>query len=200
MYSMFDMQLLFVYFSANLFALVAGRIATITELHKDLSFVNSSSQSFLDAAGPALGVTGDPSPPDPDQVWHKAYCRGAALLKAMSLEEHDSSVMLEWPYTESPWDGDLEAELRTWGYLDDDDHHAESDESCNFAGPDYEMQKAFDALGFDPRSADMGGPNHCFNLRHGFGPAVILDKDGKMPPLAEQRYEVDAKTYRVRHM
>jgi hypothetical protein len=174
------MQLLLVCCLINLLASVTGRIAPGPEPRQDLTFVNSSAKLLIDAADPTLDVGGnpsspDPSTPDPDAVWHKAYCRGAALLRATSLREEDSTVMLEWPYTESPWDG-------------------------YFAGPEYEMKRAFNALGVNPHSASMGGPNHCFYLKHGFGPTVILDKNGKMPPLSEQRYETDGKIYRVRHI
>jgi hypothetical protein len=199
------MQLLLVCCLINLLASITGRIAPEPEPRQDLTFVNSGSKLLIDAADPTLDVGGnpsspDPSTPDPDAVWNKAYCHGAALLRATSLREEDSTVMLERPYTESPWEGDLEPELRKWGYLDDDDRHAEVDESCDFAGPEYEMKKAFNALGVNPRSASMGGPNHCFYLKHGFGPTVILGKNGKMPLLSEQRYEVDGELYRVRHI
>jgi hypothetical protein len=182
------MKLFFYCRLAILIASVASRIAPGPDLHQDLTIVNSSS----------IFLTATIDPVDSDPIWHKAHCRGAALVKAMSLDEHESTMMLEWPYTQSPWDGDLKLELRKWGYLDDDYFHAQVDDSCDFTK--YYMKSAFDALGIDPRSALQGGPNHCFELQHGYGPAVILDEDGGIPPLPEQRYEVDGKMYKVRRV
>ena len=51
----------------------------------------------------------------------------------MSLKEDNSNAMLQWPYTQSPWDGDLKPELRKWGYLNDDKAHEQEDSRCNFA-------------------------------------------------------------------
>ncbi|CAN9220041.1 unnamed protein product [Alternaria sp. RS040] len=160
-------------------------IAPGPDLHQDLTVVDSSS-TYLTA-------TVDPE--DHDPIWQKAYCRGAALVKAMSLDEQESTRSLGWPYTQSPWDGDLKPELRKWGYLDDDNHHAMNDNSCDFSK--HHIKRAFDALGIDPRSARKGGPNHCFMLEHRFGPTVILDKNGEMPNISKQRYEADGKMYRV---
>ncbi|KAH8641412.1 hypothetical protein IG631_04353 [Alternaria alternata] len=182
------MKLFFYCHLAILIASVAGSIAPGPDLHQDLTIVNSSS-TFLTA-------TVDPE--DHDSIWHKTYCRGAALVKAMSLDEQDSTRMLGWPYTQSPWDGDLKLELRKWGYLDDDNHHAMNDNSCDFSK--HHIRSAFDALGIDPRSALKGGPNHCFMLEHRFGPTVILDKNGEMPSISKQRYEADGKIYRVRRV
>jgi hypothetical protein len=176
--------------------LVTARVASRQQLHQEFTIANSTSKPLLDAFNPALGVDSPLPPPSPEAIWHKAYCRGAALARAMSLSEEESNAMLEWPYTQSPWDGDLKPELRTWGYLDDDTEHAKVEDSCDF-DKRFFMKNIFSALGVDTRSAGEGGPNHCFKLQHARGPAVILDKNGKMPNLSSQRYVVDEKTYKV---
>ncbi|KAI4938950.1 uncharacterized protein J4E92_000231 [Alternaria infectoria] len=165
------------------------------ELHEDFTAINSSSKVSIAAADPQLAVD-TPPPPDHDSIWHKAYCRGAALVRAMSLDEEESNTMLQWPYTQSPWDGDLKPELRKWGWLDNEEDNTNIDDSCDF-DEKLKMKNTFDALGVDTRPAGKGGPNHCFRLQHSNGPTVIRDKNGKMPYLSSQRYEADGKTYRV---
>ena len=104
--------------------------------------------------------------------------------------------MLQWPYTQSPWDGDLKSELKKWGYLDDAKKHEESDAYCDFDKWHY-TRKAFQGLGVDWKSAGQKGPNHCFFLQHANSPAVILDEKKEMPEVAEQRYKVDERIYKV---
>jgi hypothetical protein len=118
------------------------------------------------------------------------------LLKAMTLEKDDAMAMLQWPYTQSPWDGDLKSELRKWGYPDDENIHEQADDLCDFENH-HHMRRAFDELGVDARSGGQGGPNHCFKLQHSDNPAVRLDEDGNMPLPSEQRYEVDGTIYKV---
>jgi len=168
------------------------------ELHEDFTAINSSSKVSIAAADPQLAVD-TPPPPDHDSIWHKAYCRGAALVRAMSLDEEESNTMLQWPYTQSPWDGDLKPELRKWGWLDNEEDNTNIDDSCDF-DEKLKMKNTFDALGVDTRPAGKGGPNHCFRLQHSNGPTVIRDKNGKMPYLSSQRYEADGKTYRVSNL
>jgi hypothetical protein len=178
----------------SLITLITSRIASL-ELRQGLTFVNSSANAPLKHPAPVTGADTPPSPPIHDDIWHKAHCRGAALLKAMSLEEDDSMAMLQWPYTQSPWDGDLKSELRKWGYLDD--HIREqADSFCDFENH-HHMKRAYDELGVDARSAEQGGPNHCFKLQHSDSPAVKLDEDGNMPLPSEQRYKVDGTIYKV---
>ncbi|KAH9882553.1 hypothetical protein J1614_000789 [Plenodomus biglobosus] len=114
----------------------------------------------------------------------------------MTLSEDESSALLSWPYTQSPFDGDLKAELRTWGYLDDDTVHEQSDAQCDFDSW-HHVNRAFAALSVDTRSKGMGGENHCFFVRHADGPAVIKGQDGTVGPPEEQRYIVDGKTYKI---
>jgi len=179
----------------SLVASVTNGFVSRQELHEDFTAINSSSKASIAAADPLLAVD-TPPPSDNDPIWHKAYCRGAALVRAMSLDEEESNAMLQWPSTQSPWEGDLKPELRKWGWLDNEEENAEIDDSCDF-DETLKMKNTFDALGVDTRSAGKGGPNHCFRLQHSNGPMVILDKNGKMPYLSSQRYEADGKTYRV---
>lgn len=73
--------------------------------------------------------TNDESPwEDPyDKMWNDALCRGERLLNAMTLGELDAAWALGWPYLQSPWEGDLRAELRMWGWLDSDENHKNAD-------------------------------------------------------------------------
>jgi hypothetical protein len=135
----------------SLVGLSAARVASRQQLHQDFIIVNSTTDPLVDVFNPALGVDSPLPPPSPEAIWHKAYCRGAALVRAMSLSEEESNAMLEWPYTQSPWDGDLKPELRTWGYLDDDTEHAKVDDSCDF-DKRFFMKNIFAALGVDTRS------------------------------------------------
>ncbi|KAI8933187.1 hypothetical protein NX059_009825 [Plenodomus lindquistii] len=131
-----------------------------------------------------------------DAIWLRAHCRGAKLMKAMTLDEQESSSLLSWPYTQSPFDGDLKPELRAWGYLDDDTVHEQSDAQCDFDNW-HHVKRAFGELGMDTRSKGMGGANHCFFVRHADGPAVLKGDDGKLPEAEEQRYNVEGKTYKA---
>ncbi|KAI4645727.1 hypothetical protein J4E93_005305 [Alternaria ventricosa] len=189
------MRLLFYSCFVCLVASATSGLVSRQELHEDFTAINSSSKVSIAAADPVLAVD-TPPPPDHDPIWHKAYCRGAALVRAMSLDEEESNTMLQWPYTQSPWDRDLKPELRKWGWLDDEEENAKVDDSCDF-DETLKMKNTFDALDADTRPAGKGGPNHCFRLQHSNGPTVILDKNGKMPYLSSQRYEADGKTYRV---
>ncbi|KAI4949428.1 hypothetical protein J4E91_005167 [Alternaria rosae] len=181
-----------------LVCLVASATSVVVsrhELHEEFTAINSSAKVSVAAADPLLAVD-TPPPPEHDPIWNKAYCRGAALVRAMSLNEEESNAMLQWPYTQSPWDGGLKPDLRKWGWLDDEEENAKVDEQCDF-DETLKMKNTFDTLGVDTRSVGQGGPNHCFRLQHSNGPTVVLDKDGKMPYLSSQRYVADEKMYKV---
>ncbi|KAF1932409.1 uncharacterized protein M421DRAFT_403266 [Didymella exigua CBS 183.55] len=137
----------------------------------------------------------DPEWEDPyDKIWNDALCRGERLLHAMTLGELDAAWTLGWPYLQSPWDGDLKNELRTWGWLDTDENHKNADYFCNF---EEEMGNMFKGLKVNGKSAEMGGPNHCFYIEHKNGPTVKTNSDGSLPAEAEQKYDADNKEYRV---
>lgn len=139
----------------------------------------------------------DEEPPweDPyDKMWKDALCRGERLLHAMTLGELDAAWALGWPYLQSPWDGDMKTELMTWGWLDSAANHKNADYFCNF---EEEMGNMFKGLGVDCKSAEMGGPNHCFFLEHKNGPTIKLNNDGTLPEEANQKYKAEGKEYRV---
>ncbi|KAF9699865.1 hypothetical protein EKO04_002094 [Ascochyta lentis] len=129
-----------------------------------------------------------------EKMWNDALCRGDRLLHAMTLGELDAAWALGWPYLPSPWDGDLKTELKTWGWLDTDNNHNNADYFCNF---EESMGSMFKALGIDGKSAELGGPNHCFYLEHKNGPTVKKNVDGTLPEEADQTYEAEGNEYRV---
>lgn len=59
------------------------------------------------------------------------------------------------------------------------------------------MADAFKDLNVDARSAEQGGPNHCFYVEHKDGPTVIRDEDGELPYPEDEHYNVDGKTLQV---
>jgi hypothetical protein len=184
------MKLFIVLCFLGFLSLVAGRIVPVQPRRDFTNLTNSTSKFAF-----ALGTDDVTVAASPDAVWEKAKCRGAALLKAVTLDENESNTFLQWPYRQSPWDGDLKDALQKWGYLDNDDTHAQNDNFCTFT---YCCPTAFAGLGIDTRSAGNGGPNHCFKLEHKDSPAVFLDEDGNMPLPSEQRYSVDGKIYKVK--
>lgn len=136
------------------------------------------------------------TPDQKEAVWCKAKSRGVQLTKAMMMNDQDAATMLQWPYTQSPWDGDLRDELKKWGYKDDFEGDVEIDKQCDF-DKTQEMADAFEELGVDPRSALGGGPNDCYYVQHNDGPVVYRDEDGELPDHDEQYYNVDGKELRV---
>jgi hypothetical protein len=129
--------------------------------------------------------------PDDNEAWIAARCRGERLLHAMKLTDQDeTSKMLQWPYTESPWDGDLKTQLETWGYSEE-----EKPDTCDFEYAQFD--RAFEALGIDTSAVQEGGRNTCYRFRHYNGPKVERNEDGKLPDKYIQKYKVDGKTYRV---
>lgn len=133
-----------------------------------------------------------------EDIWCKAKSKGMSLTQASILNELEARGYLEWPYVKSPWDGDLKKELKTWGYLDNDEDHKAYDHTCDFA-EFHEMPNAFVGLNIDTRSFGMGGSNRCYHLKHGDGPAV-RDEWGNFPrSVKDQIYKVGDKEYRVCH-
>lgn len=184
-----------------LFGLVLGRLEPPPpDYRNDLN----SSYAIFNATDPKDWLRPDfaddtPPPEDPDEkIWRKAVCRGQKLLKAMTLDEIDSSVLLSWPYTQSPWDGPMYNELIKWGYKDEEADHFRNQWLCNFNYL-HKSRRALEAMGVDWRSTAQGGDNECFSLYHHNGRSVKLDKDGKKPIIKEQRYDADGREYRVRY-
>ncbi|KAF1928402.1 uncharacterized protein M421DRAFT_160407 [Didymella exigua CBS 183.55] len=136
------------------------------------------------------------TPEQKEQIWCKAKSRGVQLTKAMMMRDQEAATLLQWPYTQSPWDGDLKSELTKWGYQETNHADEQVDAACDFEKT-HEVGDAFRDLHIDPRPAGHGGPNHCFYVEHMNGPTVILDDDGELPFEEDQYYPADGKKYRV---
>lgn len=136
------------------------------------------------------------TPQQKEAIWCKAKSRGVQLTKAMMMNDQEAATMLQWPYTQSPWDGDLKSELRKWGYKETNNEDKDIDAQCDFEKI-HEVGEAFKDIKVDPRPAGQGGPNHCFYVEHMNGPTVIRDEDGELPFEEDQYYPVDGKNYRV---
>jgi len=154
---------------------------------------------FLDDLSSGTGKLPPSSPPTTstandadDALWTKASCRGHALLVAMTLNEQESSRMLGWPYTQSPWTG---SEFDKWGYTRDTEDEELNYYTCNFAR--YGISPAFRDLNVDMRPAEEGGPNHCFSIQHQGSPMIKRLPDGTLPEVKDQWFEVDGVWYRV---
>jgi hypothetical protein len=178
---------------------------------RDLQFVNTfSNASTVFAVGDPWNLISDDedseedakelTPEQKDAIWCKAKSRGSSLTKAMMLNDQEAATTLQWPYTQSPWDGDLKAELKKWGYKEINSEmntrDMDIDGQCAF-DVTHELGDAFQAINVDPRPAGKGGPNHCFYVEHMNGPTVIPDQDGTIPFEDEQYYEANGKKYRV---
>jgi hypothetical protein len=171
-----------------------------------VSSANEGSTRCLSAPSLCLNVTtsdlpfepkklasraGTPPPIGDDADWNAARCRGERLLHVMKLNDQDeASKVLQWPHTQSSWDGDLKNELETWGYSEE-----EMPDRCDF---EYnEFSTPFEALNIDPSSVQEGGRNTCYKFRHYNGAKVERNQDGSLPDKYIQKYKVDGKTYRV---
>ncbi|KAJ8106913.1 hypothetical protein OPT61_g9226 [Boeremia exigua] len=131
-----------------------------------------------------------------EAIWCKAKSRGYQLMQAMRLDDEEAATTLDWPYTQSPWDGDLRDELEKWGYKDDFEDDEEIDKQCDF-DKTHEMADAFKDLGVDPRSKGQGGSNQCFYVEHMNGPTVFRGIDGETPFPEDQNYRADDKILKV---
>jgi hypothetical protein len=136
------------------------------------------------------------TPEQKEQIWCKFKSRGVQLTRAMMMNDRDAANLLQWPYIESPWDGDLKSELRKWGYKEINNEDDQIDAACDFDNT-HEIGKAFREIRVDPRPVGQGGPNHCFYVEHMNGPTVIPDEDGEIPFEEDQYYPTDGKKYRV---
>ena len=124
--------------------------------------------------------------------WSKALCKGVRLTQGMLVSEKKAAEFVT--PVRSQWSGDLVQEFRTWGYRE---LTGARDSRCNFGPETHELQRAFAAMGIDPRPSSEGGPNVCFHVEHVYGPAVIMKPDGRWPKPEQQTYKVAEKVYRV---
>lgn len=162
------------------------------------AFANHTKQVPTDNVWKA--ATEDDDNLTPDQRWCRYISRGTSLMKAMMMSEMEARLELNWSYVQSPWDGGMEKELQSWGYLDSEELHLDHDGDCDF-DTKHKLGNVFrdtDKLNTDPRSSGQGGPNHCFYIQHSDSPAMIRSQDDEMPDVADQRYWVNDKEYRVR--
>ncbi|OAL48528.1 hypothetical protein IQ07DRAFT_655006 [Pyrenochaeta sp. DS3sAY3a] len=187
-------------FSLSLLAIfAAARVVLTTEARHDhfprhikdiLNFIDA--ESYLNK--PALGVTG-PS------AWESAVEYGRTLNSAMKSNDH----IARWFFknhpnfaetVQSPFDGDLREELKTWGYMDNEDLSNQIKNDCDF-DENHHIKQAFDELGLDTKAAKDGGPNQCYRVDHHSGPNIKLNEDGTLPPETHQFYEVCGKQYQA---
>ncbi|KAH7079666.1 hypothetical protein FB567DRAFT_501906 [Paraphoma chrysanthemicola] len=90
---------------------------------------------------------------------------------------------------DSPWDGDLRAEMAKWGYMEHSRHQL-----CDF-DLFWHMGGIFTFYGMDARPVFRGGPNKCFDVHH--GNPFLKDDQGRQVPVIDQTYTVDKKVYRA---
>ena len=134
-----------------------------------------------------------------DDRWTLAVARGAKLLQGMKSSDAEAAALYNLGTTaESPFDGDLVAKLREWGYNDANEALAkQADPECDFdSSSTHLLKRAFNDLGIGTKSMRQGVPNQCFKIEHCYSPAV-LKIDGEMPAIDHQIYEVCGKYYRV---
>ncbi|KAG9204157.1 hypothetical protein G6514_001795 [Epicoccum nigrum] len=180
---------------------VAGSVLSLKPPINSTSFDSFEAHRFAAAPYPRDGTSPSEESPwedfydyENEWKWNDALCRGDALVHAMTLSGHEAALALNWPHLQSPWNGDIKAELKTWGWLDSDENHNNADTFCNF-GKD--MGNLLQGLKVDGRSAQMGGPNHCFFLEHRNGSTVKRNPDGSLPAEVDQKYDAEGREYRV---
>jgi hypothetical protein len=164
---------------------VRGLNVSVNKSLPDLSSASTQS-SAVDLVLPAVAAEPTPSPlPSADQsFWQRYVCRGEKLTQA-SKRNKDKAVQFASPI-DSEWDGTLEKELKLWGYRDKKEQPLTCD--LSIVAPDLAK------VGIDAKFKDKGGQNECFAVYH---LRVEQDKQGKSVPVANQRYTVGEKSYRV---
>jgi hypothetical protein len=126
--------------------------------------------------------------------WQKAWCKGAKLAMGMIKSEAQAAAYVT--PVRSPWDGDLTAAFRIWGYRERPGHRADL---CDFGAGQHDLQRAFAELKIDTRSSLDGGPNTCYHIEHQNGPTVERDPSGQYPPVSNQWYSAGGRRLRVRN-
>ncbi|KAF2034982.1 hypothetical protein EK21DRAFT_55359, partial [Setomelanomma holmii] len=123
--------------------------------------------------------------------WDKALCKGAKLHQAMLKNQAQAHAFVR--PVRSPWDGDLVAEFRTWGYKEVPGYRAEL---CDFGKDVHVLQRAFGELGISTLNPADGGPNTCYHVEHKDGPTVKRDKDRQLPNAYKQYCKAGSRTLR----
>jgi hypothetical protein len=105
-----------------------------------------------------------------DADWQNSVCRGRKLFLVMTRDSDQGTRYID-PLT-TPWDGDLEEEMVSWGW----DNWVKEDGWCDF---DKEgLTPALKGLGISDTSVRKGGENTCWSAFHNDGPGVLFDPYG----------------------
>lgn len=177
---------------------IARVVASVEPLPNSLHLEDLNSTHFdnlpIDWADPATSGNGD-------TAWDKAVDIGRTLYFAMKSKDSIAAFFFKnYPQfagtVQSPWDGDLREELKSWGYNDNDELSNTIKNDCDFEKY-HNIKRAFDELGLDTKAAADGGPNHCLRVDHSNGPIVKRNEDGTLPLETKQVYENCGKEYRV---
>ncbi|KAL6707137.1 hypothetical protein ACN47E_004684 [Coniothyrium glycines] len=178
--------------------LAAARVASLPEhasnQKHNITVTNSIGFAF-DLDNPAVATSNAGTPFD------KAVESGGTLYIAMRSKDSVAQWFFKgYPNfagtVQSPFDGDLRTELRTWGYKDDDELSKKIEKDCDF-DKYHHMKEAFDELGLDTKAKTDGGPNACFRIDHKDGPAIKRNSDQSLPGESQQYYDVCGKEYRA---
>jgi hypothetical protein len=165
----------------------------LDDLKPHLPYIDDS-RSNADTPPPPTPPT---NPSAENNVYYDARCHGRNLMKAMTLDEAESSALLRWPYTHSLWDGGLRQEFATWSYHDTPADDDEFESTCDFE-THHEMSRTFKDLGISAKPSNLGGDNHCFEVNHSNGPTMGKLANGKLPAPHDQWHIVNGKKYWVR--
>jgi hypothetical protein len=180
--------------------LTSGVTVGICDVNRELGATVAKDAALL-GGEPVTGVS------TADTEWDKAVLSGGNLWAGMQSVDRKASFLFRTdPHAHDPLlqsiqseqDGDMKELWEKWGYNEDEEENAKIDKGCDFEVY-HKLKRAFDELGIKTQSKGNGGPNHCVQVDHKDGPKVIRDKDGKLPPLDQQKYidESCGKEYRV---
>jgi hypothetical protein len=120
--------------------------------------------------------------------WFECVCRGEKLTQVCKTNK-EKAVHFVTPI-DTPWRGDMQADLREWGY-----HEEPAMSYCSFG----DIEDALEALGISSWSQPEGGLNYCYQVRHSYE-EDIKGPDGKVISEEDQTYTVGHKTYRVSYI
>lgn len=125
--------------------------------------------------------------------WEKARRKGAMLSLGLTKNEDEACNFIK--PIRSQWDGDLIAEMKTWGYREVTSYGVSP---CAFDASHHDLEHAFAEMVIDPRSSDDGGPNICYKVEHQNGPTIEKGSGGKDSLPWDQWYIADGRRLRVR--
>jgi hypothetical protein len=180
--------------------LTSGTTVCIPNINRELSATVAKDGALLGGES-GTGVTAA------DTEWDKAVLSGGNLWAGMQSEDRKASFLFRTnPHAHDPLlqtiqseqGGDMKELWEKGGYNEDEEENAKIDQGCDFEVY-HKLKRAFDQLDIKTQSKGNGGPNHCVQVDHKDDSKVIRDKDGKLPPLDQQKYidESCGKKYRV---